>query len=157
MDIQVDFFRWQVPDLKEYLQHRGITCHLYRKHELVKLCELAQELDLEKITSTNDYELSQVNRRTITENGVTQVVCEIGQVPIWSSDLKLLPNIEQCDIRYYLLKRCDWNNDIIASNCTKKTTEMLYLLPTLPSIRFTPRNTAPVLRKLNGPFHFYNE
>jgi hypothetical protein len=22
-------------------------------------------------------------------------VCEIGQVPIWSSDLKLLPNIEQ--------------------------------------------------------------
>jgi hypothetical protein len=41
---------------------------LYRKHELVKLCELAQELDLEKITSTNDYELSLVNRRTITEN-----------------------------------------------------------------------------------------
>jgi hypothetical protein len=97
MDIQVYFFRWQVPDLKEYLQHRGIACHLYRKHELVKLCELAQELDLEKITSTN--ELSQVNRRTITENCVTQVVCEIGQVPIWSSDLKLLPNIEQCDIR----------------------------------------------------------
>ena len=83
---------------------RGITCHLYRKHELVKLCELAGkiELDLEKITSTNDYELSQVNRRTITENGVTQVVCEIGQVPIWSSDLKLLPNIEQCDLLYYL-------------------------------------------------------
>ena len=103
MDIQVDFFRWQVPDLKEYLQHRCITCHLHRKHELVKLCELAQdwqELDLEKITSTNDYELSQVNRRTITENGVTQVVCEIGQVPIWSSDLKLLPNIEQCDILF---------------------------------------------------------
>jgi hypothetical protein len=57
----------------------------YRKHELIKLCELAQELDLEKITSTNDYELSQVNRRPITENGVTQAVCEIGQVPIWSS------------------------------------------------------------------------
>jgi hypothetical protein len=106
---------------------------LYRKHVLVKLCELAQDLDLERITSTNDYELSQVNRRTITENCVTQVVCEIGQVPIWSSDLKLLPNIvieqSQCDIRYYLLKKCDWNNDIIASNCTKKTTEMLYLLP----------------------------
>jgi hypothetical protein len=49
MDIQVDFFRWQVPDLKEYLQHRGITCHLHRKHELVKLCELAQELDKYRI------------------------------------------------------------------------------------------------------------
>ena len=113
MDIQVDFFQWQVPDLKEYLLHRGITCHLYKKHELVKLCELAQELDLEKITSTNDYELSQVNRRTITENGITQVVCEIGQVPIWLSDLKLLPNIEQgqCDILIYLLKKCNWNDD----------------------------------------------
>ena len=48
--------------------------------------------------STNDYELSQVNRRTITENGVIQVVCEIGQVPIWLSDLKLLPKIEQCNM-----------------------------------------------------------
>jgi hypothetical protein len=37
----------------------------YRKHELIKLCELAQELDLEKITSTNDYELSQVNRSNL--------------------------------------------------------------------------------------------
>jgi hypothetical protein len=46
---------------------------------------------------------------------------------------------------------------LLASNCTKKTTEMLYLLPTLPSIRFTLRNTAPVLIKLNGPFHFYRE
>ena len=123
---------------------------MYRKHELVKLCELAQELDLEKITSTNDYKLSQVNRRTVTENGVTQVVCEIGQVPIWSSDLKLLPNIEQCNILIYLLKKCDCNDDMIVSNCTKKTTEMLYLLPMLPSIRFTLRNTAPA-------FHFYRE
>jgi hypothetical protein len=47
---------------------------------VLQVLELAQELDLEKITSTNDYELSQVNRRTITENGVTQAVCEIGQV-----------------------------------------------------------------------------
>jgi hypothetical protein len=70
-------------------------------------------------------------------------------------------------IRYFLVisipaespvfSKCDWNDDMIASNCTKKTTEMLYLLPTLPSIRFTLRNTAPVLIKLNGPFHFYRE
>jgi hypothetical protein len=61
-----------------------------------------QELDLEKITSTNDYEyeLSQVNRRTITENGVTQAVCEIGQVPIWSSDLKLLPNMPDVNVNF---------------------------------------------------------
>ena len=99
---------------------------MHRKHELVKLCDLAQELDLEKITSTNDYEISQVNRRTITENGVTQVVCEIGQVSIWSSDIKLLPNIEHCDILIYLLKKCDWNDDRL--KLYKNTTDMLYFV-----------------------------
>jgi hypothetical protein len=53
-------------------------------------------------------------------------------------------------VTYYLLKKGDWNDDMIASNCTKKTTEMLYLLPTLPSIRFTLSNTAPVLMGLMG-------
>jgi hypothetical protein len=120
----------------------------YRKHELIKLCELAQELDLEKITSTNDYELSQVNRRPITENGVTQVVCEIGQVPIWSPDLKLLPVILN-SVTYYLAKKCDWNDDMTASNCTKKTTEMLYSLPTLPSIRFTQHQSLESLMGLS--------
>jgi hypothetical protein len=81
----------------------------------------------------------------------------IGHV-IWRKlQASLLPVWVATPDRYYLLKNCDWNNDIIASNCTKKTTEMLYLLPTLPSIRFTLRNTAPVLRKLNGHFHFYRD
>ena len=95
------------------------------------------------------------NGEPLTENGVTQVVCEIGQVPIWSSDLKLLPNIEQCDILFIEKVWLEWWYDRL--KLYKNTTEMLYLLPTLPSIRFTQRNTAPVLRKLNGPFHFYRE
>jgi hypothetical protein len=44
IDKQVDFFRWEVPDLKGYLQQRGITCHLYRKPDLAKLCELPQKV-----------------------------------------------------------------------------------------------------------------
>jgi hypothetical protein len=43
--------------------------------------------------------------------GVTQAVCELGQAPIWPSDLKLLPNIQQCDILF--IKKCDWNDDMI--------------------------------------------
>jgi hypothetical protein len=92
------------------LTNRKFRCLLFSCYD-TPIVPLAQELDLEKITSTNDYEISQVNRRTITENGVTQVVCEIGQVSIWSSDIKLLPNIEHCDILIYLLKKCDWNDD----------------------------------------------
>jgi hypothetical protein len=75
------------------LTNRKFRCLLFGCYDTPIVPPICQELDLEKITSTNDYELSQVNRRPITENGVTQVVCEIGQVPIWSSDLKLLPNI----------------------------------------------------------------
>jgi hypothetical protein len=75
-------FKWHVMPLCCKYSFRSGTCHRKKSN---------WKLDLEKITSTTDYELSQVNRRTITENGVTQVVCEIGQVPIWSSNLKLLP------------------------------------------------------------------
>jgi hypothetical protein len=51
--------------------------------------------------TTNFHNKQETNNgEPLTENGVTQVVCEIGQVPIWSSDLKLLPNIEQCDILF---------------------------------------------------------
>jgi hypothetical protein len=162
MDIQVDFLRWQVPDLKEYLQHRGITCHLYRKRDLVKLCELSQELNLEKITSTNDYELSQVNRRTITENGVTQVVCEIGQVSIWSSDIKLLPNIEQCDILVYLLKKCDWNGDRLklykkdngyALFCAGHVLDVkLSLIPGTQSFYYILATCVPETRQSEDPY-----
>ena len=42
MDMQVVFLRWQGPDLKGCLQQSGINCHLYRKPDLVKLCELLQ-------------------------------------------------------------------------------------------------------------------
>jgi hypothetical protein len=51
---------WQTPGYNGYLQQRGITCHLYRKADLVKLCELAQDLQLEIVTSTNDYDQSHV-------------------------------------------------------------------------------------------------
>lgn len=45
----MNFFGLQVPELKKFLQDRGITCSLGRKIELVRLCELAEELNLEVI------------------------------------------------------------------------------------------------------------
>ena len=61
IDTQVDITEVSLElDLKGYLQQRVITCHLYRKSYLVKLCELAQELQLETVISTNDYEQSHV-------------------------------------------------------------------------------------------------
>ena len=39
----------KVPDLKDFLQARGVACHLYNKNHLVWLRELATELNLEII------------------------------------------------------------------------------------------------------------
>lgn len=52
MEDTVDYFCWQIPDLKKYLQARGIQCSLGRKIELVRLCELADELKLEVCSFT---------------------------------------------------------------------------------------------------------
>ena len=38
-----------MPDLKDFLQARGVACHLYNKNHLVWLRELATELNLEII------------------------------------------------------------------------------------------------------------
>lgn len=62
MEDTVDFFCWKVPDLKKYLQARGIQCSFGRKIELVRLCELADELKL-KVCSfkLNEIFLNELN------------------------------------------------------------------------------------------------
>jgi len=41
--------KWKVPELKSYLQSRGITVSQKRKEELVELVEKARDLSLEPI------------------------------------------------------------------------------------------------------------
>ena len=50
-----DFNAYQVPALKHYLCTKGITTSIYRKADLIKLCELAREIDLEDIQTEDDY------------------------------------------------------------------------------------------------------
>ena len=104
--------------------------------------------------TTNFHNKQETNNgEPLTENGVTQVVCEIGQVPIWSSNLKLLPNIEQCDILF--IKKCDWNDDIDRLKLYKKDNGNA--LFTSHASYHQIYNEEPALIKLNGPFHFYRE
>lgn len=49
MTERIHFYGFQVPDLKKYLQDRGISCSIGKKIDLVRLCELAEELRLEVI------------------------------------------------------------------------------------------------------------
>lgn len=38
---------FKVPQLKRFLQNRGVTCHVYRRDHPLRLCKLAEELKLE--------------------------------------------------------------------------------------------------------------
>ena len=60
-----DFNAYQVPALKHYLCTKGITTSIYRKADLIKLCELAREIDLEDIQTEDDYVDMDVRRRTV--------------------------------------------------------------------------------------------
>lgn len=45
---RVQFYGFQVPELKMFLQDRGISCSIGRKLDLVRLCVLAEELQLDE-------------------------------------------------------------------------------------------------------------
>ena len=62
-----DFFSLKIPELKNYLHERGVTCTIGRKPDLVRLCELAEELNLEIIPADDggDYQVMDTKRRTV--------------------------------------------------------------------------------------------
>ncbi|XP_069116847.1 uncharacterized protein [Argopecten irradians] len=111
MPSDYDFHSWNVPELKNFLQERGISCSLSRKHELLRLCELAFELKLETLISPDDYEQMDEKRRTVVTDEDTVVVPELSKVTGWSACLKCLPDIDSCDTLIYLMRFCKWGED----------------------------------------------
>ena len=51
-----DFKRMLVPHLTSYLMDRCITCFIYRKAALVRLCQTAFNVELDVLTTPDDYE-----------------------------------------------------------------------------------------------------
>ncbi|CAG2244721.1 unnamed protein product [Mytilus edulis] len=116
MDNNVSQFeRMHVPDLKTFLTKRGITCSLYRKQQLVRLCEIAVELQLEVTQTQDDYKDMDSFRRTVEVNGAKYVLPEITTVLNWKSDLRDLPLIESYDILIYLMKVGQWNESRLSN------------------------------------------
>ncbi|CAG2217390.1 unnamed protein product [Mytilus edulis] len=108
-------FKFQnVNDLKGFLQKRGVTCYFYRKDHLVKLCDLALELQLPILNEENDMEpditISSLTRRTLVIGGKEVIAPEVSSI-VWSADLRFIPNIEIGDILVYMLYYCGWSSD----------------------------------------------
>ena len=109
MPLDVNFNAWNVPELKRYLSDRGISCSLQRKIDLLRLCELANEIDLEILSQEDDYDVMDRKRRTIVTEKRDEVVLEkVTEIQEWNKDLRSLPDIEYCDILIYLLQYCKW-------------------------------------------------
>ena len=95
-----NFMLFKVPDLKYFLNQRGISCSFERKIELVRLCELARELNLEvlAIDGNADYEVMDTKRRTIVKNGENIIICSPSSIKVWNKDLRSMPNLQPCDV-----------------------------------------------------------
>ena len=61
-----DFYSLKVPELKQYQHERGVICSLGRKLDFVRLCELAEELNLIiPADDWGDYKVMDKRRRTV--------------------------------------------------------------------------------------------
>ena len=91
---------------------RGVTCSIYRKEHLVRLCEIAVELDLEVVQTEDDYKDMDLSRRTVDNDIILPDVTTIND---WTEDLKTLPYIESYDILIYLMQICEWSENRLSN------------------------------------------
>ena len=86
----------KVPELKDFLQERGVTCHLYNKSHLVRLCNLASELNLEIIRKKGEVKqrlylvcCSQVGSKAdlvihfVSGSRCNSPILKLMYIPIW--------------------------------------------------------------------------
>lgn len=108
MEDTVDYFCWQIPDLKKYLQARGIQCSLGRKIELVRLCELADELKLEIVKlpdEENEKEYADFDqfRRSVTIVSERVILKPMNKINDWNIDLSKIPDVASFDVLIYIV------------------------------------------------------
>ena len=107
-----DFFSLKIPELKNYLHERGVTCSIGRKPDLVRLCELAEELNLEIIPADDggDYQVMDTKRRTVQLLGNSVELPSPTEVNSWQKKLNTVPDIQPYDVFIYLMTYCKWEN-----------------------------------------------
>ena len=110
-----DFNTWTVPDLSNYLKERGVSVSLRRKLEIVRLCELAKELDLEVVSAVDDYHVMDTTRRTVKTSIGERVLPDVMALTDWTRSLSNLPDIDFCYIFIYLMKHCGWQEERLKS------------------------------------------
>lgn len=102
-----------VPELRNLLIERGISCNEYIKFTLVRLAQVALELQLPVIAAKDDYKVMNLKRRTIRSLAGEEIVAADKTTIIsrFTKDLKELPCLEICNVLIYLLRCSAWSNN----------------------------------------------
>ena len=99
---EVNFNNWKVPELKKYLQARGISVSNKKKEELVELTEKAHELALE-LTEDSESVSDIVNAKLVTKDGTIPNPFNLHSDR--STDFSDAPNFAWGDLYCYLITR----------------------------------------------------
>lgn len=111
----IEFYSYKVPEFRAFLQERGVNGSLCKQIELVRLCKLAVELDLEIIAKydVNDYKVMDLKRKKVEVNGVNVVIPSPTKVKTFEQHLGNLSDIHTCDILIFLMIYYKWDNQIL--------------------------------------------
>ena len=112
-----NFHNYKVSDLKTYLQQRGITCSDHRKNVLIELCEKSESLGLKVVKTPDSYLKSSADRQTVSVNGKNVHFGGVGNIKPekWCDDLKHVPDVEWPHVIVYLMDKCGWTPNQIAT------------------------------------------
>lgn len=102
--------KWKVPELKSYLQSRGITVSQKRKEELVELVEKAHDLSLEPIDDGEKPEDVIVNKLQTTQGSLP---CPNTLHSDWTSDFSDFPNFTYGDMYAYLINKEGYDHEAL--------------------------------------------
>ena len=105
---EVNFKNWKVPELKTYLQARGISVSNKKKEELVELTEKAHELALE-LTDDSESLSDVVNAKLVTKDGTIPNLFNLHSD--WSTEFSDAPNFAWGDLYCYLINKKGYDQE----------------------------------------------
>lgn len=96
----IEFYSYRVPAFRAFLQERCVNSSLCKQIEIVRLCKLAVELDLEIIAKydVNDYKVMDLKRKTVEVNGTNVVIPSPTKMKTLEKHLGNLSDIHTCHI-----------------------------------------------------------
>lgn len=123
------FNNLDVPALEKYLLDRGISSIIKTKGVLVRLCELADELDLGDLTKATSTKVivSKDKSWTVEVGNKTIQLVPYNDVTIWSKDLNGTPEIKTSNVLCYM-EQCGWSKERFISTSKKNEGYRLHLV-----------------------------